>query len=117
MAKQVLWGTELTFRPGLVAGGSVTHKCSGRAVGYFLEPLVSLALFGKRELVATLTGVTNDDRDVSVDACRMALLPRATLLLALLPLLLAAAAPKHLLVVVIDDLGFDDVGFRSGDRR
>ena len=43
----------------------------------------------------------------------MALLPRVILLLSLLPLLLGAAAPKHLLVVVIDDLGFDDLGFRN----
>eukprot|EP01052_Picozoa_sp_SAG31_P022950 SAG31_NODE_1855_length_7064_cov_49.836324_5_plen_50_part_00 len=43
----------------------------------------------------------------------MALLPYVILLLSLLPLLLGAAAPKHLLVVVIDDLGFDDLGFRN----
>eukprot|EP00793_Prasinoderma_coloniale_P004163 PRCOL_00006339-RA len=68
-------GTSLTFRPGLMGGGAVSHACSGRAIGYFLEPLVALALFGKKELRATLKGVTNDDVDVSVDAVRMALLP------------------------------------------
>ena len=43
------------------------------------------------------------------------LLPRVIILLSLLPLLLraAAAAPKHLVVLVIDDLGFDDLGFRN----
>lgn len=43
-------GTSLRYRPGLIAGGaSVVHDCgTTRAIGYFLEPLVVLALFGKK---------------------------------------------------------------------
>ena len=43
-------GTSLRYKPGLVTGGSgLTHDCGkSRSIGYFLEPLVCLALFGKK---------------------------------------------------------------------
>ena len=37
-----------------------------RGIGYFLEALIALAPFAKLPLLATLTGVTNDNVDVSV---------------------------------------------------
>ena len=68
-------GTEVLLRPGLVAGGTVVHQCpDSRAVGWFLEPMLLLGLFGKQELRLTLKGVTSNQRDVSVG--RRALLPR-----------------------------------------
>lgn len=60
-------GTEVYVRPGLVTGGSITHQCpDSRAVGWFLEPLLLLGLFGKQELRLTLKGITSSPRDVSV---------------------------------------------------
>lgn len=43
-------GTSLRYRPGLITGGfSLEHDCgTSRAIGYFVEPLVSLAMFGKK---------------------------------------------------------------------
>ena len=43
-------GTTLRYRPGLITGGAgLTHDCGrARGMGYFLEPLVCLALFGKK---------------------------------------------------------------------
>lgn len=43
-------GTRLRYVPGVVlGGGGLEHDCgSARGVGYFLEPLVLLALFGKK---------------------------------------------------------------------
>ena len=62
-------GTEVLVRPGLVAGGTVVHTCpDSRGVGWFLEPLLVLGLFGKQELRLTLKGVTSNARDVSVSA-------------------------------------------------
>ncbi len=50
-------GTTLRYRPGLITGGAgLTHDCGkARGMGYFLEPLVCLALFGKK-VNATYTG-------------------------------------------------------------
>lgn len=65
-------GTSLRYRPGIVCGGTnLRHDCGkARALGYFLEPLILLSLFGKKPLSVTLTGVTNDDIDPSVDCFR-----------------------------------------------
>jgi RNA 3'-terminal phosphate cyclase-like protein len=70
-------GTSLRYRPGLVVGGAgLEHDCgAGRAIGWFLEPLAVLALFGRKPLEATLRGVTNDGVDPGVDAWRAATLP------------------------------------------
>lgn len=45
-----LAGTTLRYRPGLITGGAgLTHDCGkARGIGYFLEPLVCLSLFGKK---------------------------------------------------------------------
>lgn len=43
-------GTSLRYKPGLVTGGSgLVHDCgTSRSIGYYLEPLTCLALFGKK---------------------------------------------------------------------
>ncbi len=40
----------MRYMPGVIWGGaSLEHDCgTGRAIGYFLEPLVLLALFAKK---------------------------------------------------------------------
>lgn len=70
-------GTKLKYKPGVLVGGrGLVHDCgTRRAIGYFLEPLLVLALFGKRPLSITLKGITNDEVDACVDTCRTTTLP------------------------------------------
>ena len=70
-------GTAVRFSPGVVRGGRrLTHECAGsRGVGYYLEATLALGLFAKKPIELTLTGVTNDDADVSVDVFRTVTLP------------------------------------------
>eukprot|EP00088_Acartia_fossae_P070963 TRINITY_DN9629_c0_g1_i2.p1 TRINITY_DN9629_c0_g1~~TRINITY_DN9629_c0_g1_i2.p1 ORF type:complete len:392 (+),score=43.47 TRINITY_DN9629_c0_g1_i2:2-1177(+) len=69
-------GTRLTFHPGILVGGKVEHDCgTEHGIGYFLEVLLALAPFGKNPLHATLTGVTNNQIDPSVDLIKASLLP------------------------------------------
>jgi len=67
-------GTSIKYKPGVLVGGHIlglTHSCPiSRSIGYFLDPLLKLALFSKRSLAITLTGITNDDMDLSVDTLR-----------------------------------------------
>lgn len=52
-----LAGTSLRYKPGFVTGGGLgmEHDCgTGRAIGWFLEPLACLALWGKKPLTITL---------------------------------------------------------------
>ncbi|XP_073146314.1 probable RNA 3'-terminal phosphate cyclase-like protein [Henckelia pumila] len=65
-------GTKLKYKPGIVMGGRhLDHDCGvSRGMGYFLEPLIVLALFGKKPLRIQLQGVTNDSKDPSVDTFR-----------------------------------------------
>ena len=52
-------GTTLRYRPGVLVGGAVEHECpASRGVGYFVEALLLLGLFGRKPLRATLRGVT-----------------------------------------------------------
>ncbi|KWU42061.1 18S rRNA biogenesis protein [Rhodotorula sp. JG-1b] len=78
-------GTSLLFHPGTVQNGQVTHSCptegEGRAVGWYLEPLLALAPFGKRDLVLTLRGVTTNAVDPSVDTIRTSGLPHLAMFL------------------------------------
>ncbi|XP_074604648.1 RNA terminal phosphate cyclase 1 [Brevipalpus obovatus] len=77
-------GTKLTFRPGLLIGGSVEHDCGlQRSVTYFLEPLLCFAPFCKQPLKANLTGITNDQVDASVDALRHSTIPLLTKILSI----------------------------------
>lgn len=39
-------GTTLRFKPGYITGGRITHECgTTRALGWFIEGLLPLALF------------------------------------------------------------------------
>ncbi|KAL3143392.1 hypothetical protein ABBQ38_002216 [Trebouxia sp. C0009 RCD-2024] len=70
-------GTTLRYSPGIVTGGSgYTHDCGrSRSIGFFLEPLVCIALFAKKPLSITLRGITNAAADPSVDVWRTVTLP------------------------------------------
>jgi RNA 3'-terminal phosphate cyclase-like protein len=55
------------YKPGVITGGKIYHECgTSRAIGYFLEPLIVLAPFGKQSFDLTLSGITNDNTDISV---------------------------------------------------
>lgn len=70
-------GTKLKYKPGIVMGGkNLVHDCGvSRAIGYFLEPLIVLSLFGKKPTLIRLKGITNDSKDPSVDTFRSTTLP------------------------------------------
>jgi RNA 3'-terminal phosphate cyclase-like protein len=69
-------GTSLRYKPGFIHGGTVDHDCgASRAIGYFLEPLSLLSLWGRKPLTATLIGITNDATDPTVDTWRTVTLP------------------------------------------
>ena len=72
-------GTAFRLRPGVVVGGKHVHDCgdvrSSRSIGWFLEPLILLALFAKRPMSITLRGATNDCLDPAVDMFRQTTLP------------------------------------------
>jgi len=69
-------GTQVIYKPGFIIGGNLTHDCgTSRSIGYFLESLICLALFGKNPLNITLNGITNDETDLSVDLIRTVTLP------------------------------------------
>jgi RNA 3'-terminal phosphate cyclase-like protein len=69
--------TKLRYKPGILIGGrDVVHDCgTGRPIGYFLESLLVLGLFGKKALTITLKGITNGGRDPSMDTFRTTTLP------------------------------------------
>ncbi|XP_069776639.1 RNA 3'-terminal phosphate cyclase-like protein [Narcine bancroftii] len=69
-------GTTLYYQPGLLRGGAVEHDCHPhRSIGYYLEALLCLAPFCKSPLKAILKGVTNDQKDPSVDTLKVTALP------------------------------------------
>ena len=70
-------GTTLKYKPGIVTGGRrISHDCgTARAIGYFLEVVIPICLFAKKPVDLTLTGITNDETDVSVDTIRTVTLP------------------------------------------
>ncbi|GAB4850226.1 hypothetical protein Ancab_029521 [Ancistrocladus abbreviatus] len=70
-------GTKLKYKPGIVMGGKhLLHDCGlSRSIGYFLEPLVVLGLFGKKALTIRLKGITNDAKDPSIDTFISTTLP------------------------------------------
>jgi RNA 3'-terminal phosphate cyclase-like protein len=69
-------GTILKFKPGIISGGSHTHDCvCTRSIGWFVEGIIPLVIFAKSPVSLQLTGVTNDDLDISVDTLRNVTLP------------------------------------------
>jgi len=69
-------GTVVKYKPGLLIGGKITHDCPpSRAIGYFLEAIICMAPFAKKPFALTLTGVTNNEQDPSVDVLRTVTLP------------------------------------------
>ena len=61
-------GTSVTYRPGLLVGGDHQHTCGNtRGIGWFLEHMIILAPFTKRPLSLKLTGITNNESDISVN--------------------------------------------------
>ncbi|GAC93265.1 RNA 3'-terminal phosphate cyclase [Pseudozyma hubeiensis SY62] len=77
-------GTSILLKPGVIAGGKVVHECSlTRGIGYWLEWIVVLAPFAKKEVALTLRGVTNMDGDLGVDTIRTVTLPHLSLFLPL----------------------------------
>ncbi|XP_058109823.1 probable RNA 3'-terminal phosphate cyclase-like protein [Magnolia sinica] len=64
-------GTKLKYKPGVLTGGKCEHDCGvSRSIGYFLEPLIVLGLFGKKPLSIRLKGISNDSKDPSIDTFR-----------------------------------------------
>ncbi|ESQ37947.1 hypothetical protein EUTSA_v10029476mg [Eutrema salsugineum] len=70
--KTNLTGTQVIYEPGIVMGRkNLVHNCAlTRSIGYYLEPLLLLGLFGKEPLSIRLKGITNDPKDLSVDTIR-----------------------------------------------
>ena len=76
-------GTTIAFKPGFIAGSpsaivaSHKHDCPlSKPIGYFLEPLLLLAAFGKSPTNVVLSGITaGSESDPSVDLLRVGLLP------------------------------------------
>ncbi|KAI3971270.1 hypothetical protein MKW92_007145 [Papaver armeniacum] len=67
-------GTKLKYTPGVIICGNRYDDgfdCGlSRSIGYFLEPLIVLGLFGKKSLEIKLKGITNDSKDPTVDTFR-----------------------------------------------
>jgi hypothetical protein len=62
----VLFHAAVFHRNRSVPISFTTSSC--RSIGYYLEGLVCLAPFAKKPFNITLTGITNDDKDISVCA-------------------------------------------------
>ncbi|KAI3919202.1 hypothetical protein MKW92_021266 [Papaver armeniacum] len=66
--------TKLKYTPGVIICGNRYDDgfdCGlSRSIGYFLEPLIVLGLFGKKSLEIKLKGITNDSKDPTVDTFR-----------------------------------------------
>jgi len=66
----------LRYKPGLISGGRIVHDCgTSRAIGWFIEGILPLVVFGKDNASIAFTGVTNDALDLSVDILRNVTLP------------------------------------------
>lgn len=69
-------GTVLRYIPGIIVGGRHEHDCgSARSISWFLEGILPLAVFAKQPLHLSLSGLTNDSFDVSVDNVKAVILP------------------------------------------
>ena len=69
-------GTSIKFKPGIVMGGRIDHECgSMKCIGWFIEGIIPLLIFGKERSQVTFSGVTNDAQDLSVDVLKYATIP------------------------------------------
>ncbi|CUM64044.1 uncharacterized protein PRCAT00001632001 [Priceomyces carsonii] len=71
-------GTAISFRPGIIIGGELTHNCPcSKPVGYFIEPMLYLAPFSKKKFSIVFKGTTASDqtKDSGVDSIKWGLLP------------------------------------------
>lgn len=69
-------GTTVIYKPGIIVGGEHTHHCPlTRGIGYYIEPLLILGAFGKKELKITFKGITSSSKDLGVDTIRTAFFP------------------------------------------
>mmetsp|Transcript_37436 Transcript_37436/g.48434 ORF Transcript_37436/g.48434 Transcript_37436/m.48434 type:complete len:383 (+) Transcript_37436:16-1164(+) len=74
-------GTTLSFRPGIIIGGSIDHDCCGdqndsRSVGWFLEGILPMAPFAKKPFQISFDNcITNDEMDPSVDMIKEVAFP------------------------------------------
>ena len=68
-------GTNLTLIPGTITnnyGDNFTFETDrSRGLTYYCEGLIPISFFGKESLHITLTGITNNDIDSSVDSFQM----------------------------------------------
>lgn len=69
---------KLDFKPGSIEseyGEDDIFDCGPhRAISYYLEPLIIMGIFSKKQLEIKLKGITHDNIDLSVDLMRNALL-------------------------------------------
>ncbi|TIB43122.1 hypothetical protein E3P86_00095 [Wallemia ichthyophaga] len=72
-------GTSILYQPGSLTGGNISHSCSSKSIGWFLEFILVLAPFLKHPLNLTLHGITSDPNDISVDSLRTVSLPHLSL--------------------------------------
>lgn len=64
-------GTAVTYKPGTITGGHVEFDCGlQRSISYFLEGMIMLAPFSKLAFKLTLTGLTCDSIDATIDTLR-----------------------------------------------
>ena len=69
-------GTSVSFIPGQLTGGKISHECSiSRSVVYYLEVVAALAPFCKDPLILQLKGSTHESIDNSVDIFRSVTVP------------------------------------------
>ncbi len=64
-------GTSVLYKPGSLVGGKFKHDCGmARSVSWFLEGVLPLCPFAMAPISLTLTGITNDTHDQTVDLFR-----------------------------------------------
>ena len=73
-------GTVLKFTPGIVINNSsnvpIFFDCGNETtLGYFLEGILPLVIFGKNKLDLSLTGLSNSKDDTGVDVISLVQLP------------------------------------------
>lgn len=70
-------GDHLKYQPGIIINNDnrvLKFNCGeSRALSYYVEYLVLVALFGKGDLKIELQGITNDDIDLGVDGLAQAM--------------------------------------------